>query len=454
MDKIFEVRKLLAEKQVDAILLYKPANVSWISDFTGDSSMVIVAEKAEYFITDSRYTEQAEKEIPASFEIKEIRAEVRYKVLNDIMTQNNVKKLGIEGQYITLADMKDFEQAFSAEYVMVDNEITALRAVKTEAELKIMRKAANITQDCFDHLLGYIKAGVSETDILAHRQFDDAICYGGWCIDLHAPHGLLDYDRLPSDCNYYQGVYGIPYRSYYSKNIKNLYMAGRNISTTRLGLASTRIIGCCAIGGEAVGIAAAMCAKYGCTPRELSPKYIHELQQRILKADGYLPNVRNCDPKDLAREAEFDATSYLPGGEPAQVKNGISRKLLNEWNAWISAPLGKDGEILTMRWSQPRTLSQLRLTFWSDFNYPIRITMAPNRQKQQRVGVPAELIKDYTVRLKRDGKTLREIAVRENHQRLNVLNFESTECDLVEIAVHATNGHEKAVIFEVRAYGE
>ncbi|MBR2019408.1 MAG: FAD-dependent oxidoreductase [Clostridia bacterium] len=295
---------------------------------------------------------------------------------------------------------------------------------------------------------------LSETDILAHKHFDDAICYGGWCIDLHAPHGLLDYDRLPSDCNYYQGVYGIPYRSYYSKNIKNLYMAGRNISTTRLGLASTRIIGCCAIGGEAVGIAAAMCAKYGCTPRELSPKYIHELQQRILKADGYLPNVRNCDPKDLAREAEFDATSYLPGGEPAQVKNGISRKLLNEWNAWISAPLGKDGEMLTMRWSQPRTLSQLRLTFWSDFNYPIRITMAPNRQKQQRVGVPAELIKDYTVRLKRDGKTLREIAVRENHQRLNVLNFESTECDLVEIAVHATNGHEKAVIFEVRAYGE
>ncbi|MBR3843650.1 MAG: aminopeptidase P family protein [Christensenellaceae bacterium] len=171
MDKIFEVRKLLAEKQVDAILLYKPANVSWISDFTGDSSMVIVAEKAEYFITDSRYTEQAEKEIPASFEIKEIRAEVRYKVLNDIMTQNNVKKLGIEGQYITLADMKDFEQAFSAEYVMVDNEITALRAVKTEAELKIMRKAANITQDCFDHLLGYIKAGVSETDILAEMAY-------------------------------------------------------------------------------------------------------------------------------------------------------------------------------------------------------------------------------------------------------------------------------------------
>ena len=41
-------------------------------------------------------------------------------------------------------------------------------------------------------------------------------------MDLNAPHGLLDFDRLPSDCGYYDGVYTIPYRSYYSKNIKNI----------------------------------------------------------------------------------------------------------------------------------------------------------------------------------------------------------------------------------------
>lgn len=61
---------------------------------------------------------------------------------------------------------------------------------------------------------------------------------------MHAPHGLLDEDKLPSDCNFYEGVYTIPYRSYYSRNIDNLFMAGRDISTSRMGLASTRIIGC------------------------------------------------------------------------------------------------------------------------------------------------------------------------------------------------------------------
>ena len=229
-------------------------------------------------------------------------------------------------------------------------------------------------------------------------------------------------------------------------------MAGRNISTTRLGLASTRIIGCCAIGGEAVGIAAALCTKYGCTPRELAPDHIGELQQLILKADGFLPNVINTDEKDLALKASFSATSFRDGCEPALVTNGVSRKLGKNMNGWVSERISKNGEKLCLSWDEPKELSQVRLTFWSDFNYPIRITMAPNRQKQQRTGVPAELIKDYTVNLIKDGSVIKEIKVKNNHQRLNVLDFEKTLCDSVEIHVLSTNGHEDAVIFEVRAY--
>ena len=296
---------------------------------------------------------------------------------------------------------------------------------------------------------GYI---LTETDILEHRQFDDAVAYGGWCIDLHSPNGLLDFDILPSDCRFFEGVYTIPYRSYYSKNIKNCFMAGRDISTTRLGLGSTRITGCCAIGGEAVGIAAALCKKYGCTPRELGKTHIRELQQKILKADGFLPNVKNEDPLDLARDAEFSATSHREGCEPALVKNGISRKLGENFNGWCSEGISDEGESLRMKLSSPKELSELRLTFHSDFRYPIRVTMAPNRQKQQRAGVPAELVKDYTVTLLRHGKPVREIDVKGNYQRLNVLTFPATECDEAIVTVHATNGAPDAVIFELRAY--
>lgn len=292
---------------------------------------------------------------------------------------------------------------------------------------------------------------LSEVDILDHKQFDDAVCYGGWCVDLHAPHGLMDFDRLPSDCNFYRGVYTIPYRSYYSKNIKNLFMAGRNISTTRLGLASTRIIACCALGGEAVGIAASLCRKYQCSPRDLAP-HVPELQQEILKDGGYLPNIFNTDPNDRARTAEVSASSFRKGGEPASVLNGISRKMGDSFNGWISDGISADGEDLTLTFPKAEKLSQVRLSFWSDFNYPIRVTMAPNRQKQQRIGIPPELVKDYTVLLWKNGALVRKVPVSDNHQRHNVVSFPETECDTLQIHVTSTNGNPDAVIFEVRAY--
>ncbi len=290
---------------------------------------------------------------------------------------------------------------------------------------------------------------LSETDILEHKIFEDAVCYGGWCVDLHAPHGLLDFNLLPSDCNFYDGVYTIPYRSYYSKNIKNLYMAGRDISTTRLGLASTRIIGCCAIGGEAVGIAAALCNKYACNPRELAP-HVKELQQLILKEDGFLPGFKNEDEKDLALKAKITASSWEQGGEPEKVANGISRKLGEEQNGWVTKP----GECLIMKWDETKEIREIRLTFESNFAYPIRVTMAPLRQAQQRNGVPEELVKDVKIELYREGKNTGEAFVKDNYQRLCSVGIGDVPADEIRVIPESTNGAEQAVIHEIRVYAK
>lgn len=290
---------------------------------------------------------------------------------------------------------------------------------------------------------------LSETDILEHKIFEDAVCYGGWCVDLHAPHGLLDFNLLPSDCNFYDGVYTIPYRSYYSKNIKNLYMAGRDISTTRLGLASTRIIGCCAIGGEAVGIAAALCNKYACDPRELAP-HVKELQQLILKEDGFLPGFKNEDEKDLALKTKITASSWEQGGEPEKVANGISRKLGEEQNGWVTKP----GECLIMKWDETKEIREIRLTFESNFAYPIRVTMAPLRQAQQRNGVPEELVKDVKIELYREGKKTGEAFVKDNYQRLCSVGIGDVPADEIRVIPESTNGAEQAVIHEIRVYAK
>ena len=292
---------------------------------------------------------------------------------------------------------------------------------------------------------------LNECDILEHRQFDDAVAYGGWCVDLHAPHGLLDFDVLPSDCHHFTGVYTIPYRSYYSRNIRNLFLAGRDISTSKLGLASTRILGCCAVGGQAVGTAAALCVKYNVLPRELAP-HIPEVQQLILKDDGFLPNILNQDEKDFARKATFTASSAKANGAPQNVVNGVSRKLGDETNAWISDGLSAEGETLCMKLDAPHTISELRLTFNSNFAYPIRVTMSANRQAQQRIGVPPELVKDYTITAFRNGKAVYTKEIKDNHQRHNVVAIPPTECDAVEFRFTATNGAAVVTVYEVRAY--
>ena len=88
--------------------------------------------------------------------------------------------------------------------------------------------------------------------------------------DLGTPRKYLRNDQVTPP-------YRLPYRCLYSVNIDNLFMAGRDVSVTRVALASTRVMGSTAMMGEAVAIAASLCCKYGCTPRKLYQEYLDEL---------------------------------------------------------------------------------------------------------------------------------------------------------------------------------
>jgi hypothetical protein len=73
----------------------------------------------------------------------------------------------------------------------------------------------------------------------------------------------------------------IPYRCLYSKNIENLFMAGRNISVSHIALSACRVQGTTGMMGELVGLAASLCKKYECSPREVYSQHLPELLDRI-----------------------------------------------------------------------------------------------------------------------------------------------------------------------------
>lgn len=290
---------------------------------------------------------------------------------------------------------------------------------------------------------------LTENDILENRIFPDAVAYGGWPMDMHSPKGLLDFGRLPSEIFAFPGAYTIPWRCYYSKNIKNLLMAGRNISTTRMALGSTRVMGTCSVGGQAVGTAVSLMKKYNCLPRELS-SHIKELQQLILKDDGFIPGVYNEDEKDLALTSKVSASSEKEGYEPSSVINKVSRPTNEGENAWHSDGLSEQGEWLNFELKEKTKVSSIQLTFDSGFAYPIKITLSDKRRNMQRKGIPPELVKDFKVELSLLGKTVLEKEIRDNKVRLCRINFEPTECDRVKITFQKTNGAEEIRVFEVR----
>ena len=167
---------------------------------------------------------------------------------------------------------------------------------------------------------------LTQNDILGQTEFADAVAFGGWSIDLHPVEGMYA-STLGAHQRFPRGVYGIPLRSYYSANVRNLFMAGRDVSATHIAFGSSRVMATCAVGGEAVGTAASLAIDLGVSPRELASESAERLRQLLLAQDASVIGVRNDDPLDLARSARVRASSELrslDAGDPRSDPGGSS----------------------------------------------------------------------------------------------------------------------------------
>ncbi|MFS0912241.1 FAD-dependent oxidoreductase [Microbacterium sp. 179-I 3D2 NHS] len=151
---------------------------------------------------------------------------------------------------------------------------------------------------------------LTQHDIIAQRPFDDRVGFGGWSIDLHPPGGM--YADAPGSRHLFSsGVYHIPFRSLYSRNVGNMLMAGRNISATHVAFGTTRVMATCAVTGEAAGTGAALAVREGLTPRRLVADHPQLLRNTLLRQDASAVGVPWTDPADLAHTARASASSTL-----------------------------------------------------------------------------------------------------------------------------------------------
>ncbi|HTN38392.1 MAG TPA: FAD-dependent oxidoreductase [Arachidicoccus sp.] len=152
---------------------------------------------------------------------------------------------------------------------------------------------------------------LSQSDLIRQRVHTDAVAYGGWSIDLHPADGVYA-DRSPCNQWHSMGIFQIPYRCLYSRNIKNLFLAGRIISVSHVAFGATRVMATCGYVAQAVAISAVLCKQYNLLPADLFAQgYIPELQNRLMQAGQFIPGLRLMDQNDLVQQSRLSASSVL-----------------------------------------------------------------------------------------------------------------------------------------------
>ena len=280
---------------------------------------------------------------------------------------------------------------------------------------------------------------LTQNDIRSEGFFPDIVAYGGWPMDDHNPQGF-NHAGDPTIFHPAPSPYGIPYRCLYSRNIENLFFAGRNISVTHAALSSTRVMRTCSILGQAVGTAASISVNHLTTPRDVYERYIEELQYKLMEDDCYLPGHRRPIP-ELSKTAELSASE----GSSEPLRNGLDRPVGDLDNGWTGLP----GGWVQYTFRQSKSIKQVRLVFDSDLNRKNLGMRCFYPRDAELFSVPETIIKSFRIEIEAEGGTGKwQCVFREdnNYQRLVRIPL-LAKTKGIRIVPEATWGTDRAHIF-------
>ena len=222
MEKLQKLRSSFASAGIDGLLVTSAYNRRYISGFTGTSGVVLISGERALFITDFRYVEQAAKQCQG-FEIVQHTGPIIDEVVAQVRNLG-IQKLGFEEEYVTFSAYKAYEKAVKAELVPVLGLIEKLRLIKNDAEIKILKEAADIADAAFKHIIEFIRPGITELEVANELEFFmrkagatsssfDTIVASGLRSAL--PHGVAS-DKVIETGDFVTLDYGAYYKGYVS----------------------------------------------------------------------------------------------------------------------------------------------------------------------------------------------------------------------------------------------
>ena len=209
---------------------------------------------------------------------------------------------------------------------------------------------------------------LTKDDLLAGKQFPDGCVPTGWPIDLHLADPKYEKgfegDGFISKAYYtqYPRPFWIPYRCLYSRNIANLFMAGRDISVTHEALGATRVMRTGGCMGEIVGMAASLCKQHDIDPQGVYSAHLEELQALMTCGVGRpvaIPTLENVGPNAARKAAVSTSGDKDADASPATLINdGLADLRRNELR-WLSH--AQTPNWIEFRWDQPQRIAAARV---------------------------------------------------------------------------------------------
>ncbi len=159
--RINKARALLGEWKADGLLVGSPANRRWLSGFTGSTGWLLITENAALITTDFRYWERVQQEAPLYTLVRNTSQD---RLPTTMLRESGVRRVVVESSHITVSEFEALraQAGNSFEWLKHSETVESLRAVKTEDELALIRRAAEITDQAIALVPKLARPGITE----------------------------------------------------------------------------------------------------------------------------------------------------------------------------------------------------------------------------------------------------------------------------------------------------
>ncbi len=166
-NRLMRLRKFLLDKNAEAVIISKNENVHYFSGFYGDDSALVITMDKQYLLTDSRYMEQAKEQ--SRFTVLEQKSGLLNKIKETLLGEN-IRRTAFESNVLVYDSFTALQKMLPEITAWIPVILDGLRVQKDEEELELIKKAVAISDKAFEHIIDFIKPGISEIAIAAELE--------------------------------------------------------------------------------------------------------------------------------------------------------------------------------------------------------------------------------------------------------------------------------------------